>query len=241
MIKIESDQSLGMKHFGLVYIFFAVVWGACAPYQYGPFNSEEEIREAFPPILKFMDYKAGMTFADVGASSGAITIMMATLMDNSLIYIQDIDTTKLKSKNIDKIITYYSRQCNADLRRKNKFQIIIGDEKHSNLPDESVDLIYTNATFHEFDYPDSMLVDLRRKLKQNGRIFIRDGFKNGRGVANQRLEKSCGKILKTIDEFLTIMKRNGFVLIKESENMDGYPLFGFKIEHQIVSDNSKRK
>jgi len=219
-----------MRHLVIV-VLSVVVCGSCAPYRFGPFNKEKEIHEVFQPILKFMDYKAGMTFADVGAASGAITVMMATLMDSSLIYLQDIDTTKLLAKNVEKIITFYSRQGKTDLRRRNKFQIVIGDEEHSNLPDQSVDLIYTNATFHAFDAPDQMLADLHRKLKPNGRIFIRDGFKNY-GAGNYCRDKKCGKSLETRDEFLSMMKENGFVLTKESSNMDGYPLFGFTIGEQ---------
>src|SRR5689334_3497140 len=99
-----------MKHLGLVVLLLISVCDSCAPYKFGPFNKQKEINEVFPPILKFMDYKPGMTFADVGASTGAITVMMATLMDSSLIYIQDIDTLKLKKDNVEKIITHYSRQ-----------------------------------------------------------------------------------------------------------------------------------
>lgn len=123
-----------MKHFWKAAFVLVAVCESCAPYQYGPFNKEKEIHKVFPPILKFMDYKAGMTFADVGASSGAITIMMATLMDSSSIYIQDIDTSRLKAHNVEKIINYYSKQSKIDLRQKNKFQITIGDKEHSNLP-----------------------------------------------------------------------------------------------------------
>jgi ubiquinone/menaquinone biosynthesis C-methylase UbiE len=229
-----------MKCLGLGIILLAIIDESCAPYQFGPFMKGKEIHEVFSPILKFMDYKPGMVFADIGASSGALTVMMATLMDSSLIYIQDIDTSKLKKTNVDKIIAYYSRQSRIELKTRNKFQIIIGSKERSNLADQSIDLIYSNATFHEFDSPDSMLIDLRRKLKPNGRIFIRDGFKNAQGVVNG-VDKSCGKILKTVDEFVALMKKRGFSLVKESPNMDGYPLFGFKIEEQGYAISNHQK
>ena len=223
----NSQSKLDMKKFVIGFILLAAVSQSCAPYQYGPFMKQNQIRQVFPPILKFMDYKAGMTFADVGAASGALTVMMATLMDSSAVYIQDIDTAHLQSNNVEKIIDYYSRQCKTDLRRKNTFQVVIGDKEHSNLPEQSVDLIYTNATFHTLDFPDAMLTDLHRKLKPDGRIFIRDGFRNF-GGGSYCTDKKCGKHLVTVDEFLAMMKKNGFELVKQSPNMDGYPLFGFK-------------
>lgn len=45
-----------------------------APYKNGPVMSEKNIKNTFQPILEFMDYKPGMTFADVGAGSGALTV-----------------------------------------------------------------------------------------------------------------------------------------------------------------------
>ena len=58
--------------------------------------SQKNIQKTFKPILEFMNYKPGMAFADVGAGSGAVTVIMASLMDSSLVYIQDIDTSVLK-------------------------------------------------------------------------------------------------------------------------------------------------
>jgi ubiquinone/menaquinone biosynthesis C-methylase UbiE len=137
-----------------------------------PHASKEEINKSFKPILEFMGYKPGMVFADVGASSGASTVMMATLMDNSVIYLQDIDTSSLQTKKIEKIIDFYSKRVKVDLRKRNNFQITIGNKEHSNLPEKTFDLIHSNATVHAFDSRDNMLADLRNKLKPTGLIFV---------------------------------------------------------------------
>jgi ubiquinone/menaquinone biosynthesis C-methylase UbiE len=187
--------------------------------------SQKSIKKTFQPILKFMDYKPGMSFADVGAGSGALTIMMASLMDHSTVYIQEIDTNSLKKNNLDKIIDFYSKQSGEDLRKKNQFTITIGTTKKTNLPNHTFDLIYSNATVHSFASLDSMLVDLSKKLKPNGVLVLRDGFKNDHGEGNYC--SKCGKQLLTIDEFLTTMKRNGFKIKKQSPDMSGYPVFAF--------------
>jgi len=211
--------------------FVIVLLQACSPkvspYAHGPVMSEKDIRKSFESILQFMDVKPGAVFADVGASSGALTVMMTTLMDSATVYIQDIDQTSLQEDNLNKIIDFYSKQSHQDLRKKNKFHIIIGDRNHSNLPDGTFDLIYSNATIHVFDLPDTMLTDLSKKLKPDGKLFIRDCFKNDHGAGNFCSDRSCAKPLRTIDEFLALMKRNRFKLIKQSPDMSGYPLFGF--------------
>ncbi len=220
----------------LTFFWIVLLLQACSPkvppYAHGPVMSEKGIKKSFESILQFMDVKPGVVFADVGASSGALTVMMTTLMDSATVYIQDIDQTKLQENNLDKIIDLYYKQSNQDLRKKNKFHIIIGDRNHSNLPNGTFDLIYSNATVHAFDLPDTMLTDLSKKLKPNGELFIRDCFKNDHGAGNFCSDRSCAKPLRTIDEFLVLMNRNGFKLAKQSPDMSGYPLFGF-----ALSDN----
>jgi tetratricopeptide (TPR) repeat protein len=56
--------------------------------------------------------------------------------------------------------------------------LVIGDETKSNLPDNLFDLIILNNTFHEFSQPEVMIQDLATKLKQDGRIVIREKFSN---------------------------------------------------------------
>ena len=158
-----------MRNFSYVVLSTIVILSTCAPksvpYDNGPVMSQRNIEKTFQPILQFMNYKPGMSFADVGAGSGALTIMMASLMDNSEVYIQDIDTSVLKEGNLNRIIDHYSKQSGMDLREKNNFTLTIGDIEHTNLPDNRFDLIYSNATVHNFTSLDSMVTDLGRKLK----------------------------------------------------------------------------
>ena len=200
---------------------------ACAPYANGPVFSTEDANKTFQPILDFMDAKPGMAIADVGAGSGALTVIMATQLDSCTVYIQDIDKKVLEQENVNKMIAYYSKRLGYDLGKRNTFHITYGEITGTNLPDGALDLIYSNATVHVFDQPDAMLTDLRKKLKPTGRIFIRDSFKGDQGEGEFCSDTKCGKRLYTIDEFLAMMDRNGFQLVKQSPNQSGYPVFGF--------------
>ncbi len=200
---------------------------ACAPYANGPVFSTEDADKTFQPILDFMDVKSGMVVADVGAGSGALTVIMATQLDRCTVYIQDIDKKVLEQENVNKMIAYYSKRLGYDLGKRNTFHITYGEITGTNLPDGALDLIYSNATVHVFDQPDAMLTDLRKKLKPTGRIFIRDSFKGDQGEGEFCSDSKCGKRLYTIDEFLAMMDRNGFQLVKQSPNQSGYPVFGF--------------
>ncbi len=209
------------------FVFLLLVACGCAPYANGPVFKTEDAQKTFAPILEFMEVKPGMHIADVGAGSGALTVIMATLLDSCTIYIQDIDRKILEQENVNKMVSYYSKQLGYDLGKRNTFNITYGELTHSNLPNDALDLIYSNATVHAFDNPDSMLQDLHKKLKPTGKIFIRDSFKGDQGEGEFCSDEKCGKRLHTIDEFLVIMNRAGFQLVKQSSNMSGYPVFGF--------------
>jgi ubiquinone/menaquinone biosynthesis C-methylase UbiE len=168
-----------------------------------------------------------MAVADVGAGSGALTVIMATQLDSCSVYIQDIDRDVLQQKNVAKMIAYYSKQMGHPTR--NQFHLVYGSTTQSNLPDGSLDVIYSNATIHAFTEPDVMLQDLRKKLKPTGKIFIRDSFRGDHNESQYCSDSKCGRPLYTISEFLAKMTKNGFQLAKQSSDMSGYPVFGFRL------------
>lgn len=210
-------------------LFAFLLLSACAPYAKGPVFTQENARETFQPIIEFMDIRPGMVVADVGAGSGALTVIMATQLDSCAVYIQDIDHEVLQQENVNKMIAYYSRELGYDLGQRNEFHLIYGTTTHSNLPDHSIDRIYSNATVHVLDAPDALLQDLREKLKPNGKIFIRDSFRGDHGEGEFCSSSKCAKPLLSIDEFLAMMTKNGYRLVKQSPDMGGYPLFGFEL------------
>jgi ubiquinone/menaquinone biosynthesis C-methylase UbiE len=216
-----------MKNIPKTFIAFLFL-AACAPYAKGPVFTKENAKSTFQPIVEFMEIQPGMTVADVGAGSGALTVIMATQLDSCTVYIQDIDRTVLEQENVDKMISYYSRQLGYELGQRNEFHLVYGTTKQSNLPDQSIDVMYINATVHVFDFPDRMLQDLQQKLKPDGKIFIRDSFRGDHGEGEFCSSSDCGKRLLTIDEFLELMTKNGYRLVKQSPDMQGYPLFGFE-------------
>jgi len=203
---------------------------SCAPYANGPVFKIPDAKSTFGPILEFMEAKPGMHIADVGAGSGALTVIMATQLDSCTVYIQDIDKKILEPENVNKMVKYYSTKLGYDLGKRNVFKIVHGELSQSMLPENALDLIYSNATVHAFDKPDAMLSDLRTKLKPDGRIFIRDSFYGDNGEGQFCSDEKCGKKLYTIAEFLKMMDNNGFALVKQSNNMSGYPVFGFSVK-----------
>jgi ubiquinone/menaquinone biosynthesis C-methylase UbiE len=206
-----------------------VLFAACAPYSKGPVFTKDNAKKTFQPLIEFLEVKPGMAVADVGAGSGALTVIMATQLDSCSVHIQDIDRDVLQQKNVDKMIAYYSKRLGYQLGVRNQFHLVYGSTTQSNLPDGSLDVIYSNATMHAFSEPDVMLQDLRKKLKPTGKIFIRDSFRGDHNEGQFCSDSKCGQPLYTISEFLAKMTKNGFQLTKQSPDMSGYPVFGFAL------------
>ncbi len=212
-------------------IALLAILSSCTPYAKGPVFTIANAQKTFRPLIDFMDIEQGMAVADVGAGSGALTVIMATQLEDCDVYIQDIDHEVLQQENVNKMVNYYSKKLGYDLRQKNQFHVVYGTTDQTNLPDQSIDVIYSNATIHVFDNPAGMLQDLQKKLKPDGRLFIRDSFKGHDGEGAYCTAKDCGKPLLTIDEFLTLMSENGYILTKQTPDFSGYPLFGFEVKN----------
>ncbi len=213
----------------LTSLFLILLLCACAPYAKGPVLSAENVQDTFKPLTEFMEISSGMTIADVGAGAGAYTVMMGSQLTDCSIIIQDIDSTILQQENVDKIILHYSEEFGQDLAGINDFRIIYGTTTSSNLPDTSIDVIYMNAVSHVLESPDAMMRDLKMKLKPTGKIFIRDAFRAHNGEGDVCSAKDCAMPLLSIEELHALMERNGFRRYKESDDMDGYPVFGYII------------
>jgi ubiquinone/menaquinone biosynthesis C-methylase UbiE len=194
------------------------------PYPCGPVLGEEEI-QVFKRQNEFLGLKSGVVFADIGASSGYYDAAMAVFLDSVTFYLNDIDQHCLNERNLNKVLRYYSKLKGSSIQTTNSFHYIIGTPTRTNLPENTFDVIFSNATMHVIDQPDSILTDLYRNLKTDGSIYIRDEF-----VYNGELKKcgskKCGHYVLQYEPFMQRMNRNGFVLSGETREF-GYPIYKF--------------
>ena len=194
------------------------------PYPCGPVLDKEGI-QVFKRQNEFLGLKPGVVFADIGASSGYYDAAMAVFLDSVTFYLNDIDHHCLNERNLNKVLRYYSKLRGSSIQTTNSFRYIIGTPTKTNLPENTFDVIFSNATMHVIDELDSMLTDLHRNLKPDGSLYIRDEF-----VYNGELKKcgskTCGHYVLQYEPFLQRMNQNGFVLNGESHEF-GYPIYKF--------------
>lgn len=129
------------------------------------FNSVEELKT-------FFDFKKHDVVVDIGAGDGRYEGIFSLFADNVSFWAEDIDSTSLTEKKMAKYVKHYER-----LRRRpqtNNFQIWIGGERSTNLPNTTFDKAIIITTFHEFTYPDEMIDDITEKLKPGGKVYVLD-------------------------------------------------------------------
>lgn len=158
------------------------------------FNSKEE-------VVEFFDFKKGDVVADIGAREGKYEGIFSLLFDSIHFYLEDIDTKFLNEKTLNKVIKHYAKLKGSVLT--NTFELCLGTEKSTNLPDGIFDKVIIISTFHEFTYVHEMIEDIEKKLKPNGKVYMLDTYCGDKGHVNYKR-----------NEVVAIMQEHGFTLVK---------------------------
>lgn len=176
------------------------------PFSYKVYGNVANYFEHEKDLLDFFEFKKGETVAEIGAGNGQNIAGFCLLTDSVLFYAQDINSKALNKKSFDRLIRQ-SEKYKKPLT--NTFQILIGKEKSSELPENTFDKILLVSTFHEFTFMDEMVADISKKLKSNGKLYI--------------LETKCLSHKNySAEETIAVLKKHNFNLVKK----DGKDLNG---------------
>jgi ubiquinone/menaquinone biosynthesis C-methylase UbiE len=115
-------------------------------------------------IANAVGLKPGLTVADVGAGTGIYVPLFSKVVGPSgKVYAVDIAKPllafiekKMKEEGATNVTT------------------VLGDDKSTNLPANSVDVIFTSDVYHHFEFPQTILADIRRALKDGGAFIVVD-------------------------------------------------------------------
>lgn len=195
------------------------------PYKCGPVLKKDGI-QTFKRLNNYLELSPGDTFAELGASSGYYNGAMAVFLDSVTFYLQDIDRDCLNEHNLEKVLRHYSKFRESPITTTNSFRIVIGGQTKTNLPKNTMDIIFSNATYHVLDHPDDIIADLYQSLRSYGILAIRDEFVYN-GSVKYCHDKACKNPLAKIEDFQATMERNGFVMIDKTDEF-GYPVYKFR-------------
>lgn len=115
-------------------------------------------------IVHALDLKPGMAVADIGAGTGLLTLLMARAV-RPRGHVTAVDITP---DFIDKTLQRAREQGLDNVRG------LVNAPHESGLAENSVHLVLVSATYHHFEYPQTMLASIGAALKPGGQLVIID-------------------------------------------------------------------
>ncbi|HTD41982.1 MAG TPA: class I SAM-dependent methyltransferase [Mucilaginibacter sp.] len=138
--------------------------------------------------------------ADIGAGTGYYTFKIYNQITKGKIYAKEIQTDAVN----------YLKNKAGQLGAVNVI-VVKGNEKSPELPENSIDLALMVDVYHELSYPHEMLQNIRKSLKQKGKLLLLEYRAEDPKVEIKPLHKMS---VKQANKELTA---NGFHLVEDGE------------------------
>lgn len=187
---------------------------------------EKEGREAFEhrdAIVKACNLREGMQVADVGAGTGLFSRLFAPEVGfKGTVVAVDISEDFLKH------IQETAREQNLA-----NIQTVLCKQDSVELPDASVDLVFTCDTYHHFEFPFKTLSSIHRALKPGGRLIVVDYHR----IEGTSTDWVMGHVRAGLDVVEKEITSSGFKRIGELEEVLKE---NYMVEFEKVSEGDRK-
>ena len=183
-------------------------------------RASREIEERPELVINALGLNRNDVVADFGAGSGYFTEKIAPLC--SLVYAVDIQSEMIE---INK-----RKMQSKDIRNVN---FILGAEKLTNLPKESIDYLIMVDVYHELEFPYEIMQDSYRAMKDNGRVVLVEYRKEDPKVMIKPLHKMSVKQIRKE------MNNSGFELNRSFEGLPRQHMLFFNKILSAKGENNK--
>lgn len=138
------------------------------------FESESrEVATLRDEVLKILKIQPGMRVADVGAGTGLYTIPMAQAVGaQGAVFAVDISPN---------FLNFIARR--AQQQELVNVCTVLGTQDSTQLPPETLDLVFICDTYHHFEDPVAVLGSIHRSMKPGARLVVID-FDRREGVSS---------------------------------------------------------
>ncbi len=171
-------------------------------------------------VMQLAAVRPGMSVADVGAGTGAFTLMLSDAVGA---------TGRVYAEEVVGKFSRFIAETAADGGRFNIVSVV-GTERTVGLPPGSIDLAFLCDVYHHFDHPEEMLASIRRALRPEGDVLLVE-FKREPGAAPWVFEH----VRAGEDEVLREFERAGFARLKRSGALQGSYMWRFRLANTADS------
>ena len=152
------------------------------------FTSEN--RETFASRMEIaaaIGLAPGMAVADVGAGTGIYVPIFSKAVGPA---------GKVHAVDISKPLLAFIERSMKEAGIVN-IATVLGTDTSINLPPGSVDVVFTSDVYHHFEFPQAILADIRRTLKDGGQFIVVD-YDNVPGVTPPSRQQHVRTDKKTV-------------------------------------------
>ncbi len=176
------------------------------------FPNKKIIADSWGKSLSFFDIKEGDNIADIGSKSMTFAGILSIFTPKANFYCEDIDSTCTTSEQAQKVLNYYSKIKGEPI--KSSITPIIGTETSTTLATAFFDKVIIDNSLHEFSEKILMMKDIRKILKKNGILYLRESL----GRTNGELHMGCDQALFDEAHLVEFITQQGFKLIKSEDS-----------------------
>lgn len=151
-----------------------------------------------------IDVKKDEKIASIGAGIGKQEVQLSVFKEGVDWTLQDIDSTVLNPTQFDLVLKYFENIIKKPI--KAKFSLVIGNEKKTYLTENTFDKVLIINSYHEITERESILADVHRALKKNGKVVIVESMAKKKGD----LHLGCNDLKLFEPDFLKEMEKFNF-------------------------------
>ena len=163
---------------------------------------EREAEEKTSTLIENLEIRSQDRIADIGAGSGYHVFRMAPLAAEGVVYAVDIQPEMLE------VIERRKKTSGIE-----NIELIAGDEKSVNLPENSVDKVLMVDVYHEFSYPAEIMASIIKALRPGGKVYLIEYRGEDESIPIKKLHKM------TVNQAVKEMTAVGLTLHENLSNL----------------------
>ncbi|MCS5490142.1 class I SAM-dependent methyltransferase [Algoriphagus limi] len=172
-------------------------------------RDSREAEEGVSIAIKNLPITSSSVVADIGAGSGYYSFRIAPLVSEGKVYAVDVQ---------DAAVNFLKER--SEELGFNNVVAVKGSSTSPNLPENAIDLAIFVDVYHELEFPEEMLQNLRKSLKSDGKILLIEYRGEDPTVPIKPLHKM------TVRQAKKELEANGFELVENRQFL--------KIQHFLV-------